>query len=318
MNISPKQLRMFLALSESLNFSKTAEQLYMTQPSLSKAIRDLEEELHLVLFERSTRSVRLTESGARMAKLARSILGEFDAGLQRMQSTAEREATQLAIACWPSLANALLPEVCMSIEQKFHAPKISIADCTNAACIQRMLNHEADFALASISPAHPELHYEEILRDRFVLLACGAWRKKIQQRMALKDLLGLPIITLSDSSTAMRYMSAAFLQLGVEYQPKMQVDQVSTIAGLVAKEVGVAVLPYLGALPMLSQRGMQTAEITGGPLRSVGIVTRRQGTSTAIALDAMHAVRATSRELTRRHAGWVLAPSASKLRTKRT
>ena len=58
MNISPKQLRMFLALSESLNFSKTAEQLFMTQPSLSKVIRDLEATLGLALFERTTRSGR--------------------------------------------------------------------------------------------------------------------------------------------------------------------------------------------------------------------------------------------------------------------
>jgi LysR family carnitine catabolism transcriptional activator len=312
MNISPKQLRMFLALSESLNFSKTAEQLFMTQPSLSKTIKDLEDELKLTLFERSTRSVRLTASGARMAKLARSILGEFDAGLQRMHSTAEHEAMQLSVACWPSLANTLLPEVCVAMEQRFHSPKISIYDCTNIACIQRIQNHEVDFAIASISPSHPDLHYEELLRDRFVLLASGVWRKRIRQKMALKELLNLPVITLSDSSTAMRYMSAAFLQLGIEYQPKMQVDQISTVAGLVKKEVGVAVLPYLGALPMLNMRGIETTEIAGGPLRSVGIVTRRQSTPNAIALEAMKAVVTASRELMLKHSGWVLSPSAGK------
>ncbi|KAB2898346.1 MAG: LysR family transcriptional regulator [Burkholderiaceae bacterium] len=309
MNISPKQLRMFLALSESLNFSKTAEQLFITQPSLSKAIQDLEAALGLSLFERTTRSVRLTPGGARMATVARSIVGEFDAGLQRMQSSAEREALQLAIASWPSLAYVVLPDVCAALERRFRAPQITVHDCANSACIQRLLNHQADFALASVAPSHPDLHYEELLRDRFVLLASGKWRKQVQPRMRLEELLALPLITLTDASTAMRYMSAAYLQRGIEYRPKMQVDQVATVAGLVKKEVGVAVLPYLGVMPILGMRGVQISEIVDGPLRSVGIVTRRTGNPGAMALAAMQEVTAVSRELMGRYPGWILPPS---------
>lgn len=306
MNISPKQLRMFLALSESLNFSKTAERLFLTQPALSKAIQELESALGLPLFERTTRSVRLTPGGARMATLARSILGEFEAGLQRMQSSAEREALQLAIACWPSLAYVVLPDVCAALERRFRAPQVAVHDCANSACLQRLIDHQADFALASVAPSHPDLAYEELLRDRFVVLASGKWRKQIQPRMHLDELLALPLITLTNASTAMRYMSAAYLQRGIEYRPKMQVDQPATVAGLVKKEVGVAVLPYLGVMPILGMRGVQMSEIVDGPLRSVGIVTRRLGHPTAVALTAMEEVRATVQQLMTRHAGWVM------------
>ena len=310
MNISPKHLRMFLALSESLNFSKTAEQLFMTQPSLSKAIQDLEAALGLPLFERTTRSVRLTPGGARMATLARSIVGEFDTGLRRMQSSAEREALQLAIACWPSLAHVVLPGVCAAIERRFRAPQVTIHDCANSACIQRLLHHQADFALASVAPSHPDLAYEELLRDRFVLLACGKWRQQVAARMRLDELLALPLITLTDASTAMRYMSAAYLQRGIEYRPKMQVDQVATVAGLVKKEVGVAVLPYLGVMPIFGMRCVQMSEIVDGPLRSVGIVTRRLGNPTSVALAAMEEVLSTTQDMLVRHAGWII-PVAS-------
>ncbi len=303
---------MFLALSESLNFSKTAEQMFMTQPSLSKAIRDLEEALGLSLFERTTRSVRLTPGGARMATLARSILGEFDTGLQRMQSSAEREALQLSVACWPSLAYGVLPEVCAALERRFDAPQISVHDCANSACIQRLLNHQADFALASVAPSHPDLVSQDLLRDRFVLLASGKWRKHVRPRMRLDELLALPLITLTDASTAMRYMSAAYLQRGIEYRPKMQVDQVATVAGLVKKEVGVAVLPYLGVTPILGMRGMQMSEIVDGPLRSVGIVTRRMGNPSALARAAMQEVIAVSRLLMGKYPEWILPPSARK------
>lgn len=309
---------MFLALSESLNFSRTAKQLFMTQPSLSKAIQDLEAALGLPLFERTTRSVRLTPGGARMATLARSIVGEFETGLRRMQSSAEREALQLAIACWPSLAYVMLPEVCAAVERRFRSPQLTVHDCANNACIQRLLHHQADFALASVAPSHPDLGYEELLRDRFVLLACGKWRKQVHPRMRLEELLALPLITLTDASTAMRYMSAAYLQRGIEYRPKMQVDQATTVAGLVKREVGVAVLPYLAVIPILWIRGVQISEIVDGPLRSVGIVTRRLGNPTSVALAAMEEVRATTQQLMARHAGWLISAANGQGREQRT
>lgn len=311
MNISPRQLRMFLALSESLNFSKTAERLFMTQPSLSKVIRDLEAGLGLALFERTTRSVQLTAGGARLATIARTIVGEYEAGLQRMQSTAEQAAVQLSIAAWPSLAQGVLPEVCAALELTVNAPRITVHDCANSMCIQRLLNHEVDFALASVAPSHPDLQYQELLRDRFVALSHGRWREQVPQRIGLEELMHLPLITLTDASTAMRYMSAAYLNRGIEYRPKMQVEQMATVVALVKKEIGVAVLPYLGTKTIHSVNELQTSEISDGPLRSVGIVTRRLGTPTAIAMSAMQQVRAVSQRLIQQNPGWILPPSAA-------
>jgi len=309
MNISPRQLRMFLALAQSLNFSKTAEQLFMTQPSLSKAIRDLEETLGLSLFERTTRSVRLTAGGSRLAVIARSVIGEYDAGLQRMLSSAEREARHISIASLPSLAHVILPDVCAALEQRYHTPQITVHDCSNSAAIQRLLNYQADFALASVAPSHPDLMYEEVLCDRFALLSCGPWRRRLKSVMHLNDLVSLPLISMTDASTAMRYISAAYLQRGMEFRPKMQLDQVGTIAGFIKKGLGIAVLPYLGMMPMLSLRGLQISEIADGPIRSVGIVTRRLGAPTAVALAAMEEIRTTTQGLINKHAGWILPPS---------
>lgn len=309
MNVSPKQLRMFLALSESLNFSKTAEQLFMTQPSLSKVIRDLEATLGLALFERTTRSVHLTAAGARLAAVARSVVGEYEAGLQRLQSSAQQAAVQLSIAAWPSLAQVVLPEVCGALERTITAPRITLHDCANRLCLERLLDYEVDFALASVAPSHPDLACQELLRDRFVVLSHGKWRAQVPPRIQLEALMHLPLITLTDASTAMRYMSAAYLNRGIDYRPKMQVEQMATVVALVKKEVGVAVLPYLGALTIPSVKGMQTSEIQDGPLRCVGIVTRRLGSPTAMALAAMRQVEAVSQRLIAQHPGWILPPA---------
>ena len=114
---------------------------------------------------------------------------------------------------------------------------------------------------------------------------------------------------MTDASTAMRYISAAYLQRGVEFRPKMQFDQVGTIAGFVKKGLGIAVLPYLGMMPMLSLRGLRLSEIADGPVRSVGIVTRRVGAPTSVALAATEEVKATTQGLMNKHPGWILPPS---------
>lgn len=309
MNISPRQLRMMLVLSECLNFSTAAEQLLMTQPSLSKAIRELESLLGLPLFERTTRQVRLTPGGKRIVSIARGVLGEYEAGLQRLQSSADHEALQLAVASWPSLAHVVLPAVCVAIEQRFPGVQISLHDSDNSSCIQQVLDHQVDFALASVVTSHPELGYRELLRDRFVVLASGKWRRQVPPRVSLDDLMGLPLITLTDASTAKRYMDTAYLKRGIEYRPKLQVDQATTVVGLVKKEMGVGIMPYLGIVPVMSTRGMQVSEIIDGPLRSLGIVTRRKGKPSTVALAAVEHAERVCQELTVRYPGFILPPS---------
>ncbi len=305
MNVSPRQLRMFLAVAECLSFSKAAEQLFVAQPSLSKSIRDLEGMLGLPLFERTTRHVRLTPGGASLATVARTIVGEYEAGLRRMASSAEREARQLAVSSLPSLAGVLLPQMCAALEQRHPALRITVRDCSNSVAVQHLLQYQVDFALASVAPSHADLHYEEILRDRFALLACGDWCGQLQPRMRLDDLIGLPLITMTDASTAMRYISAAYLQRGIEFRPKMQFDQLGTVEAFVRQGLGIAVLPYLAVVHM---RGMQLSEIEDGPVRSVGIVTRRAGMASEMAALAMEEARLMSRALMAQHAGWLLPP----------
>nr|WP_315593712.1 LysR family transcriptional regulator [uncultured Cupriavidus sp.] len=308
MNITPRQLRIFLALAQSLNFSRTAEQFFVTQPSLSKAVKDMEAELGVALFERSTRSVRLTPAGQQLVPMARRIVGEFDTGLQHMQNRAEHEAHRLSVAALPSLANVLLPGVCAALEHRYAQPQITVHDCADQAAVMRVVHYQVDFALASASPSNPELHYEEILRDRFVLLAPSVWRKRVGTRVLMDNLADLPLISMTDASTAMKYMSAAFLQRGVVFRPKLQLDQIGTIAGFVKQGLGIAVLPYLGIMPLLSLKGMHVAEIVGGPVRSVGIVSRKTTTPSDIAAQAMAEVRAISDRLKQQAPEWIWPP----------
>ncbi|KQU85674.1 LysR family transcriptional regulator [Ensifer sp. Root31] len=308
MTVTPRQLKIFLALAESLNFSRTAELFFVTQPALSKIVKDLEEQLGVALFERSTRNVRLTSAGERMSSLARRIVGDFENGVQHLQSLAIQESLQVTISSIPSLANVVLPEVCRRLEQNFPAPRFTIYDGTNTSTIRRVVNYEVDFALASVTPSHDGLEYEEIMRDRFVLLAPNGSKSIHDTQVRMQDLVELPLICGTAASTATQYISAAFLKIGVVFQPKLSFEQIATAAGFVRSGQGIVIQPYLGVAPLLDLQDFQLCEIVDGPIRSVGIVTRKGSRLPPIAQRAIAEVRSVADDLIERFPRWIDRP----------
>ena len=173
--------------------------------------------MSVVLFRRSTRSVQLTGEGANLLPVASQLVDEYDGGLVVMQRLATREAHKVSIAALPSLACVLLPSVVQPLVQDFADIAVTIHDDSAVATIKRLITHQVDFALASADPSKPDLHCEEILRDRFVSLVGGALRERVKPVMTLAELVALPFISMTHASTAMKYMSAAFLQLDTQF-----------------------------------------------------------------------------------------------------
>lgn len=81
----PRHLRIFLALAQSIKFSRIAEQFDVTQPALRKLVKDLEQALGVVLFERSTRSMQLTVEGAKLLPVVGQLVEQYDGNLVVMQ-----------------------------------------------------------------------------------------------------------------------------------------------------------------------------------------------------------------------------------------
>jgi DNA-binding transcriptional LysR family regulator len=106
-----RQLRYFLVVAEELSFSRAPDRLQMTQPPLSAQIRQLEEELEVVLFERTTRKVELTAAGRLFQQSTRQLLDQLDGNVQDARRAAKGEWGRLALGFVPSAAGEDLPPV---------------------------------------------------------------------------------------------------------------------------------------------------------------------------------------------------------------
>ena len=98
-----EQMRTFLAVADCLNFTKAAERLYLSQPTVSRQIQSLEEECKTPLLVRTRKEVRLTPAGAIMVSHLKKSLEEIEAGLERFRLPATVLQENLISACWKAL-----------------------------------------------------------------------------------------------------------------------------------------------------------------------------------------------------------------------
>lgn len=293
MNLSSRQIQAFIALTESLSFTRAAAQCHLSQPAFSALIRSLEEGLGLRLFDRSTRHVSLTSEGEDFLVAAKRIRAEMDAALSSMRSTASLERGRVSIALLPSLAAGWLPDVLKPYRDQHPGVEINIADVLSEPCIERVASGKADFALAAVRVDTPELRAEPFCSDDFYLVCRldhplaqtplpgtsptrgtrGTGSRSARTSAQLRTLAAWPFIHMARHSSVRQYLEAAFHPQNMH--TVMEVEQLSTVAGMVLAGLGISVVPALTLFhfehPQLTTRPLHLPGLT----RQIFLVRRR-------------------------------------------
>jgi DNA-binding transcriptional LysR family regulator len=243
-NLGTRELNAFLVLAEQRNFTRAAALCHLSQPAFSALVKALEDTVGARLFDRTTRSVELTAEGRVLVDPARRLLRDADGALADVRDHAARRRGRVAIALLPSLAAGWLPPLLAQFHRQHPGIELDVADVLSDACIERVRAGSADFALASTRTATPELHTEEFCRDQFHLVcprdhALARRRGRIQ----LKDLAPHPIVHLARSSSVRQYVEAALYPM--QLHTMMELDQLSTVAGMVRAGLGITIVPSL-------------------------------------------------------------------------
>lgn len=297
MNVSPRQLRIFVSLAQSLNFSRTAEQFCVAQPTLSKIVREIEQEIGVQLFERTTRSVKLTADGEALVGVAIRVTQEFAVGLAEFEDVARRRIQRLSIAALPTLAAMVLPGPVAALRTDMPNAFIRIHDVFTDQALDLLRARKVDLALTGVDVVHKDLHYEEIVCERFVLLSSAQHRNVRKLRSWSEEAIGtLPIITMPHGTGTRQVVEDAFINKGLSFRPCMELTHLTSIAKFVKAGCGVAVLPFSGA-QLVMDEGLFITSLTGAPERSIGIVTRRDTQLTPLAAKMVTSIRQSASSL---------------------
>lgn len=160
----------FLKLAEMLNFRKTAEEIYIAQPALSRQIMALEEVLGVVLFDRNKRNVVLTEAGIYFREECQRILEDFERVKQRTFQIYSGEGGEIKIAHSSSSMQFLLPSILAKIQSEMPLVKTILNESTNVFGINALINRTIDVAFGPNMIVPKELNTRTLYAENFVIL----------------------------------------------------------------------------------------------------------------------------------------------------
>jgi DNA-binding transcriptional LysR family regulator len=165
-----RHLRYFIAVAEELNFSRAAERMHMAQPPLSAAIRQLERDLGVDLFVRTTREVRLTEAGSAFLDGARRTLADAERAAEDAKRAAAGELGRLRIAYSWSTRFETLPALGRAFREGHPAVEVLAQEMWNARMPAAFATGSVDVALSVCPEISAELELAPIRKERFVAL----------------------------------------------------------------------------------------------------------------------------------------------------
>jgi DNA-binding transcriptional LysR family regulator len=159
MNVSVelRQLRYFVAVAEELHFGRAAERLHMSQSPLSRAIRELERELGVVLFVRTTRRVALTPAGCVLLERSRRALAEIDGAIVEARRSARAEGDVLEVGYGP-FSRTLVTAIAEALEAERPDLGVRVVEEVTPESLRRVGSHELAAAVVMETPAAARLH----------------------------------------------------------------------------------------------------------------------------------------------------------------
>ncbi len=172
MALTLRQLGYFLALSEERHFGKAAERVHVTQPALSMQIREMEETLGTLLFERSPRDIRLTPAGREVETRARRILGE----VSELEAVARQQGLvgRINLGVIPTVAPYLLPEVLPLLRASDITRDLRLREATTDVLLAALDRGQLDAVVIAAPPSAAGLTLVPLFTDRFLLAGRGS------------------------------------------------------------------------------------------------------------------------------------------------
>ena len=289
-NLSTKDLRAVVALSQTKSFGQAALLVHLSQSALSALIARVEAQIGARLFERTTRAVELTDAGHVFIAHAQEILRDTQRALRAVTDTVQLRTGSVAVAALPSLAASLLPKVFAEFTRIHPEVRLSLLDTLSGPAFDLVRDGKVDFALTAADPKQEDLAYEQLMEDQFFLI-CPDDHPLSKQTgpVPIETTLDYPHVSMPSSASVRQYIDADLHSKGLYFAPVFEVDHIATIGALVSAGLGISALPETAVSLLQADRLVQIPLSAPGIQRPLGIVTRRHAprSSAAKALEAL-------------------------------
>lgn len=244
------QLQYVLAVAEHQNFTRAAQKVFVTQPTLSMQIQKLEDELDIQIFDRSKKPIQLTETGKKIVTQARNIVNESE----RIQDIVDQQkgfiGGEFRLGVIPTVMPTLLPMFLNNFIKKYPKVKLKIEELNTDVIIEKLKEGHLDAAIAATPLDLPGIKEQVLYYEPFVAYIPSGHRLSNHEKLVVEDLEVDDMLLLEDGHCfkdgVLNLCKASRNYEGDNFQ--LESGSFETLVKLSNEGLGMTLLPYLHTL----------------------------------------------------------------------
>jgi LysR family carnitine catabolism transcriptional activator len=288
MNLTQRQLRMFVATASTGNISRASEALHISQPALTRGLQEFESQLGVSLFQRTTRRLSLTHEGERFLPVAQRLLSDMELATTELKQQVAGLRGAVAVAVGTAFGCTVLPEVLRQFSASHPGVTVRLIDDNSQGITARVSRAEVDFGIGSPVGDSGPLLCHRLLSAPLGLLANEA-RHPLTSFEQDQDLSALPLLKESADTSIMHMLRTHGSDIVSQMGQGIEVSSLALQLAFAQQGLGVAVVSALGASHPMAQ-GMHFVPVRPAILRDVFTIQRRDRAPSPSARALMQAV----------------------------
>ena len=263
-DISLKQLQYFAAVAEYGSFRQAAFRLGITQPTLSNQIAIMEKALKIQLFERTRKGINVTPQGRELLLSARRVLEEAQGFISQSAILSGGGIGTFRLGVTPTLGPYLLPHILTPIHNKYSDLKLYVRENAPSELETGLINGQHDLILTTLPIMSSELVVAPLFREPIKLALARDHRLADRQTINREDLLGEPVLTISEHHLFHRQITELCERVGAHVLRDYEGTSLDTLRQMVVMGMGVAFLPALYAKSEIrNEEELRVADVDG-------------------------------------------------------
>ncbi|WP_338749150.1 LysR family transcriptional regulator [Bacillus sp. FJAT-52991] len=264
--------KVFCIVGKSKSFSKAAKELYMTQPAVSQAIRQLERQLDTRLFNRTPKGVSFTNEGSLLFEYVHSAIHLIDAGEEKMLEFKNLTTGELKIGVGDTVSKYFLLPYLEVFCNKYPNIKLRIINGTTDELISILKLGEVDIVFCNFPIHDSALELRPFFEIQDIFVYGEKFKKLLSKPVSIKELLKLPLIFLEQKSNSRKYVEDYLLSKGLKISPEFELGSHDLLLEFAKINLGISCVTREFSKEYLSKGLVYEAKLTEDiPKRDIGV-----------------------------------------------
>ncbi|HVX52144.1 MAG TPA: LysR family transcriptional regulator, partial [Chitinophagaceae bacterium] len=275
----------FHTAARRLSFTKAAQELLISQPAVTKHIKEIEQYFKVALFERNGSKLKLTAAGRLLLQHTETLFALYRTIDFDMHALGQQQSGSLRIGASTTVSNYILPQAIAAFRRKFSGIQLSVTTANTEQTEDAVLDNEVDLGIIEGKSRKAGLQYTDFLKDELVLVTGAQSRFATKKSVTVEELRKMPVVLREAGSGTLDVIAHALKPLGLtpgDLTIDVKLDSSESIKGYLQHSNSVAFLSVHAVGSQALNKDFCSIEIKGFRMQRLFYFIRRQGEAAAL------------------------------------